>query len=40
MTKEMNPAHRIDTLADALQYYSYQKCGKMGKTPFLISYHE
>lgn len=31
MTKEMNPAHRIDTLADALCYYSHQKCGKMGK---------
>ena len=34
MTKEMNPAHRIDTLTDALCYYSHQKCGKMGKITF------
>lgn len=34
MTKEMNPAHRIDTLTDALCYYSHQKCGMMGKAAF------
>ncbi len=31
MTKEMNPAHRIDTLSDALSHYSDQKSAKMGK---------
>ncbi len=30
MTKEMNPANRVDTLSDALNHYSDQKCQKMG----------
>ena len=30
-SKMTNPAHRIDTLSDALCYYSDQKCNKMGK---------
>lgn len=36
MTKEMNPAHRIDTLTDALCHYSYQKCAKMGRTILVL----
>ena len=36
MTKEMRPAHRIDVLSGALEYYTIQKKKKLGMYIYVI----